>query len=181
MSRADSDLWRAKMRKAFSGFDVNGNGYITSDDIAAYKARTAEAFGYSTDSSQYTEYEAASDKWTGNMFSRLDKSGDDQISLEEFMQFFAEASEDDIAAWCDSYAAGIVALAASEDGLTKDEYVKFAVAHSSASEEEAEAGFAAIDTDGSGYISQAEFARFQVEFTVSTEDAAGNQMFGAVA
>jgi hypothetical protein len=123
-------MWLAKMRQAFAGFDINGNGYITTDDLDAHKARIAEAFGYTSDSAQYAEFAAAEDAWSGGMMSRLDKSGDDQISLDEWLEFWSEASDDDIAAWTDKFAAAVISLAASDEGLTKDEYVKFALATS---------------------------------------------------
>ena len=180
MSRADSELWTAKMTASFSGLDIDGDGLITAGDFEAMEGRLAEGFGHAPGSPEYERSDAVAKTWTADMMKTLDKSGDEQISLDEWLAFFSDASDEDLAAWCDQWAAGVCALGdAADDGqLSKTEYIAFAVA-SGASAEAAEAGFAAIDADGAGYITKDEFARFMLEYTSATGEAAGNQMLGA--
>lgn len=180
MSRADSELWTTKMTMSFQGIDSDGDGVITAADLDAFEERLAQGFGHTPGTPEYERSEAAGKAWTANLMDSLDKSGDDQISLEEWLAFFSDASDADMAAWCDQWAAGVCALGdADDDGqLSKSEYIAFALA-SGASQDVAEAGFAALDSDGSGYVSRDEFARFMLEYTTATEDAPGNQLLGA--
>ena len=181
MGRVDSELWKAKMASTFTALDANGNGYLTADDLWGQLARLAEAYGVSPGSGKYTEFEASARAWVDDMLNSMDKSGDDQISLDEFLEYFSEASNEAIKSWVDRYVGGIFIIAdADNDGkLTKDEYMRFVIAQGH-TETDAEAAFAALDADDTGYISRDEFVHHMFDYTVATEEAAGNKLFGAV-
>jgi Ca2+-binding EF-hand superfamily protein len=184
MSRRDSELWTAKLTGAFGAFDTNGNGYITAADLEAHKARTAAALNTSTDSAAYAAFDEGYKVWSDQMFADLDKDGDAQISVDEFVDFYSEASAEAITEMSERYGSGVLAMADADDDdqLSHEEYVRWAMAANGASEADAEAGFSALDANGNGYVTKDELVRSMVEFTAGVEKAAsGNEMFGPVA
>jgi Ca2+-binding EF-hand superfamily protein len=183
MGRRDSELWTAKMKVSFGAFDTDGDGYITAADLDAHKARTAAALNTSTDSAAYAAFDDGYKVWSDQMFAVLDKDGDAQVSVDEFVDFYSEASTEAIAEMVERYASGVLAMADADDDdqLTHEEYIRWAMAANGASEADAEAGFSAMDANGNGYVTKDELVRSMVEFTGGVEEVPGNEMFGPVA
>jgi Ca2+-binding EF-hand superfamily protein len=183
MGRQDSELWTTKLTGAFRSFDTDGDGYITAADLDADKAGVAAALNTDTDSDAYAAFEEGYKVWTDQMFADLDKDGDAQISLDEFLSFYSEASTEALADMCERYCSALLGMADadSDDRLSHEEYVRWAMAEGGASEADAEAAFSAIDANGNGYVSKDDLVRSMVEFTVSVEEAPGNELFGPVA
>jgi Ca2+-binding EF-hand superfamily protein len=183
MGRLDSELWKAKLTGAFRSFDKDVDGYITAADLDKDKARVAEALNTSTDSAAYATFEDGYKVWTDQMFAYLDKDGDGQISIDEFLSFYSEASTEAITEMSERYCAAlcVMADADSDDRLSHEEYVRWAMADGGASETDAEAAFGVIDADGDGYVTKENLVRSMVEFTAGVDEAAGNELFGPVA
>lgn len=184
MGRRDSELWTAKMTGSFHAFDTNGNGYITADDLEANKANVAAALNTSTDSAAYATFEDGYKVWADQMFANLDKDGDAHISLDEFLDFFSEASTEAITEMSEHYCAAVCAMADADDDdrLSHEEYVRWVMRSNGASEADAEAAFSAIDADGNGYVIKEDLVRAMVEFTAGVDETApGNELFGPVA
>jgi Ca2+-binding EF-hand superfamily protein len=131
----------------------------------------------------YATFEDAYKVWTDQMFAALDKDGDAQISLDEFLKFYGEASTEAITEMSEHYCAAVCAMADadSDDRLSHEEYVRWAMAAGGASEADAEAAFSAIDAGGDGYVIKEDLVRAMVEFTAGVDEAAGNELFGPVA
>ena len=181
MSRADSDVWKAKMTAAFASSDINANGYITIGDLEAMLVHVAATYDVSPDSPQFDEFRASANAGFDAMIDALDKDGDDQISLDEWLAYWGEVSDEDFEAWVNSYCEGIFVLSdADNDGrIDKDEYKRFVLASGNTNEDDAEASFAMLDADGTGYISKDELARFMLEFSAGTDDdLTGNRLLG---
>lgn len=181
MSRADSDVWKAKMTAGFASADVNGNGYITIDDLDAMLVRVAAMYDVSPDSPQFEEYRTLANAGFEAMIAALDKDSDARISLDEWLAYWGEVSDEDFEAYVNSYCDSMFVLSdADNDGrLDKDEYKRFVLASGNTNEEDAEAAFAMLDADGTGYISHDELARFMLEFSAGTDDdLPGNRLLG---
>lgn len=184
MGRIDSELWTKKLTHAFEGFDADRVGYITAADLDSSQAGITSAFGRSPDSPGYARYAEEAQAWRDAMMNRLDKDGDDRIGLDEFLSFYGNASVDEVADWAEHYVAGLCALADADDDsrLSEEEYIRWVVVADGATEAAAEAAFAALDADGTGYLTRDELAHAMVEFTTSEDrDTVGNELFGAIA
>ena len=183
MGRLDSELWRAKLTGVFSTWDRNGDGYITVADLDEDMTHVAAALNTSTDSAAFAMIEDVYKLWTDQIFADLDKDGDAQISLEEFLAFFGAASTEAITDLSERYCAAVCVMADADgdDRLSHAEYVRWAMAATGASEADAEAAFSALDTSGDGYITKEELLRAMVEYATSVDDAPGNELFGPVA
>ncbi len=183
MGRLDSELWRAKLTGVFSTWDRNGDGYITMADLDEDMTHVAAALNASPDSAAFAMIEDVYKVWTDQIFADLDKDGDAQISLEEFLGFFGGASREAITDLSERYCAAVCVMADADgdDRLSHEEYVRWAMAANGASEADAEAAFSALDADGNGYVTKEELLRAMVEYAVSVDEAPGNELFGPVA
>jgi Ca2+-binding EF-hand superfamily protein len=183
MGRLDSELWRAKLTSVFSTWDRNGDGYVTVADLNEDMTHVAAALNVSTDSAAFAMIEDVYKLWTDQIFAELDTNGDHQISLEEFLDFFGEASTEQITDLSERYCAAVCVMADADgdDRLDHEEYVRWAMAANGASEADAEAAFGVIDADANGYITKEELLHAMVEYAVSVEEAPGNELFGPVA
>ena len=183
MGRLDSELWRAKLTGVFSTWDRNGDGYISVADLDEDMTHVAAALNTSTDSAALAVIEDVYKVWADQIFADLDKDGDAQISVEEFLSFFGAASTEAITDLSERYCAAVCVMADADgdDRLSHAEYVRWAMAANGASEADAEAAFSALDTSGDGYITKEELLRAMVEYATSVDDAPGNELFGPVA
>jgi Ca2+-binding EF-hand superfamily protein len=168
---------------AFASFDKNGTGYFTAADLEADKARVAAALNTDTDAPAFAAFEAGYKVWSDQMLAAMDLDADGQITLEEFLNFYSEASIEAITEMSERYCAGVCVMADADgdDQLSHEEYVRWAMAEGGASKADAEAAFGAIDADGDGYVTKDELSQAMVEFTAGVEEALGNELFGPVA
>jgi Ca2+-binding EF-hand superfamily protein len=182
MSRTDSQLWTEKLTGAFNGFDIDGDGYITVGDLEAFEERGAQALGRNADSPTYARYTQEARAWRDQLVSQFDKNSDDRIDREEFLSFWGNASTDQVADLAQHYAAAVCVLADDDQDnqLSKDEYVRWATASQNIGQEDAEAGFTALDTNGNGYLTKDEIVRAFLEFTTAVDEAPANEMYGPV-
>ena len=180
MNRADSELWTKKFAIAFRTMDRGDNGYITVADVDAFDARGAEALGHRPGSPAYARYARETRVWRDRLWNRFDKNQDDRITLEEFLSFWGNATADEVAELAHHRAAAMCILADADDdnGLTEDEYIRWAIASQGVSKEIAQAGFAEVDADRNGRLTRDELARSFIEYITSVGEAPANRMFG---
>jgi Ca2+-binding EF-hand superfamily protein len=152
-------------------------------DLDEDMTHVAAALNTSTDSAAFAMIEDVYKVWADQIFADLDKDGDAQISLEEFLSFFGAASTEAITDLSERYCAAVCVMADADgdDRLSHAEYVRWAMAANGASEADAAAAFSALDTSGDGYITKEELLRAMVEYATSVDDAPGNELFGPVA
>jgi len=182
MSRTDSPLWTEKLTNSFNSYDVDGDGYITVGDLEAFEERGARALGHDVNSPQYARYTEEMRAWRDQLLSQFDKNSDDRIDREEFLSFWDNASTDQVADVAQHSAAALTILADDDQDnqLSRDEYVRWATASNNVSQEHAEAGFAALDTNGNGYLTRDEIARSMLEYTTAVDETPANEMFQPV-
>ena len=107
MRRLDSELWRAKMTSVFTTWDRNGDGYVTVADLDEDMTHVAAALNASADSAAFEDVYKV---WTDQIFAELDKNGDAQISLDEFLGFFGAASVEAITDLSERYCAAVCVM-----------------------------------------------------------------------
>lgn len=179
-----SELQKAKIPNLFHMFDTDINGMIEEADILRIIDTCAGRMGWEKGGEDYEEFKTHFlSMWIG-MVSLADKNQDDQVSLDEFLEFF-----DDLLKRPDDFQVVIGGLGGAIFGtfdmnfdgeLTLGEYKEFYAAMGLNSNFATDI-FSRLDLDTNGRISIRELNTLLDEFFRSPDSTApGNFLFGPV-
>jgi Ca2+-binding EF-hand superfamily protein len=177
-----SGILQRKLTKDFNSIDFDRDGMVSKDDMQRFAENVCQEFNQSSDSEKCRMFQQGCMQWWEKLESALDKDNNQQISLEEYVSGYTNASEAQIQAILDPYVDGLYALIDSDDDqrITKDEFARLERA-AGVPEAEIDGVFGRLDVDKTGYLSKGEFSTYIQQFYRSTdEDAPGNSLLGEV-
>ncbi|THA44564.1 EF-hand domain-containing protein [Streptomyces sp. A1136] len=167
----------------FKGADVDGDGFITQQDVRMMSERYIAARDTAPDSPTARRLTEKMDEFWTNVIAPLDQDCDGKVDLREMTEGFKRALTDpalypeQIEPVTDCFF-DLVDL----NGNGKIEQEEFQLMFNSISrvpDEDSAEVFAALDRDGSGALDRAEFHQAVREFFYGNDpDAAANHLFG---
>ncbi|MGB8690664.1 MAG: EF-hand domain-containing protein [Microcoleus sp.] len=158
-----SQLLQKKHTKNFQVYDLDGSGFVELADLERCARNIAKLRKWEPDSSEFLELKAKYLAIWKNFWQPADCSGDDKVSLEEYLK----VADTSISNFCNSTVlqeahqnkATVIfdILDASNDGqISLAEYKQFFVAIG-LTQKDAETAFAHLDRDADGHISRDEY------------------------
>jgi len=177
-------LLERKHDRCFGHIDVNGNGFVESDDVVALATRLLDAFNEPADGEKgRTIIDAFHDFWEA-LISAIDLDGDRRIAPSEWragmVGAFVEAEGGFEAALRPAVHAMMNLADTTGDGVVGPEEFRVLQAALGTTAEAADAGFAAMDTDGSGTLTVDELVEASRQYYTSSDEGAGNRLFGPI-
>ena len=174
-----SELKRAKLRRMFSVYDYDDNGFIERSDYEAVIANLAGARQLEPGSSTYEELKRSYLSVWEWLRREADTDHDGRVSFEEMLHYNERVTHDPRLFQEQVVALGDLLfelLDRDRDGhVTRQEYHEFATCLRFQPGE----AFSKLDVDGKGRLSKPEVHRRIHEFYFSDlEDAPGNWLFG---
>ncbi|MFC8795015.1 EF-hand domain-containing protein [Streptomyces cinereoruber] len=170
----------------FRGADVDGDGFITQEDVRMMSARYIDARGTAPDSATARLLTEQMDGFWTNVIAPMDQDGDGKVDLREMTEGFNGVLTDpalypqQIAPVTDCFF-DLVDLNA--DGkIDQAEFQQMFDSVAGVPGEDCAEIFAALDRDGSGALDRAEFHQALAEFFYGNDpDAPANHLFGRIA
>ncbi|CAM5396636.1 EF-hand domain-containing protein OS=Streptomyces tendae OX=1932 GN=GUR47_35540 PE=4 SV=1 [Streptomyces tendae] len=169
----------------FRGADVDGDGFITQQDVRMMSERYIAARRATPGSASARTLTEQMDVFWTNVIAPMDQDGDGRVDLREMTEGFRRVLTDaalypqQIAPVADCFF-DLVDL----NGDGKIDQAEFQLMFDSVAGvpgEDCAAVFAALDRDGSGALDRAEFHQALTEFFYgSNPDAPANHLFGRV-
>lgn len=179
-----SELQLVKLPNFFHMFDADNNGQIEAADVEKIIDACAQRKGWAKTDAGYTEFHNEIYGLWIAMTTMADKNQDDQLSFEEFSEFFDNLMQeedtfldvinglsDSLFGAFDSNSNGMLSAAEFEDfyltvGLRIDTAAMV---------------YAGLDLDADGDISIEELRKLTNQFFISQDrNAAGNVLFGPI-
>ncbi|MEU7719386.1 EF-hand domain-containing protein [Streptomyces tibetensis] len=174
-----------KYGRWFRGADVDGDGFITQQDVRMMSERYIAARRTAPDSTTARRLTAGMDEFWTNVIAPLDRDGDGKVDLREMVEGFKQALTDPA-----QYPQQIEPVTncffdlVDLDGNGKIEQDEFQLMFNSVSgapREDCAEVFAALDRDGSGALDRAEFHQAVSEFFYGNDpEAPANHLFGRI-
>ncbi|WP_026212542.1 EF-hand domain-containing protein [Longispora albida] len=169
----------------FRGADVDGDGFITQDDVRMMSERYIAARGTAPGSSTARQLTDGMDGFWANVIAPMDQDGDGKVDVREMTEGFRRVLTDramypeQIAPVTNCFF-DLVDL--NGDGtISMAEFQQMFDSVAGVSSEDCAAVFTALDHDGSGALSRAEFHQAVTEFFYGNDpDAPANHLFGKV-
>ncbi len=177
-----SELQLIKLPNFFHMFDADHNGQINSADFEAIIEACAQRKGWAKTDAGYTEFHNGIYGLWLAMTTMADKNQDDQLTFEEFSEFFDNLMQDEetfidvINGLSDSL---FGAFDSNANGmLSADEFEDFYLTVGLRLDTAAMI-YAGLDLDADGDISIAELRKLTTQFFLSEDhNATGNVLFG---
>lgn len=175
-------LQRRKLSRAFEFLDVDGDGFIEQDDLAALGTRLLGRFDEPPTSPKAQHLATTFERFWQTLVSGLDADHDGRISPDEYRDCI-DAAYIDGPHFEQMFRPGIeaVAILCDTDGDGRIGLSEFRLVHEAFGIEpaETEAAFRQLDTDHDGTLTITEFVHAATEFYVGNNPgAAGNSFFG---
>lgn len=174
-----------KYAQWFRGADVDGDGFITQQDVRMMSERYIAARGTAPDSSTARRLAEGMDGFWANVIAPMDQDGDGQVDLREMTEGFRRVLTDralyseQIEPVTDCF---FELVDLNRDG--KIDQAEFQLMFDSVAAvpgEDCAAVFAALDLDGSGGLDRTEFHQAVEEFFYGDDpEAPANHLFGKV-
>jgi Ca2+-binding EF-hand superfamily protein len=169
----------------FRGADVDGDGFITQQDVRAMSERYIAARDTAPDSATARRLTEGMDEFWTNVIAPMDQDGDGKVDLREMTEGFRSVLTDpalyprQIAPVTNCFF-DLVDLNA--DGkIDQAEFQQMFDSVAGVPGEDCATVFAALDRDGSGGLDRAEFHQALTEFFYGNDpDAPANHLFGRV-
>ncbi|MGW7262280.1 EF-hand domain-containing protein [Streptomyces sp. NPDC054842] len=175
-----------KYRQWFRGADVDGDGFITQQDVRRMSERYIVARGTAPDSATARRLTEGMDGFWTNVIAPMDQDGDGKVDLREMSEGFKRVLIDPAL-----YPEQIEPVSNcffdlvdlnGDDKIDQAEFQQMFDAVAGVPGEDCAAVFAALDGDGSGALDRAEFHQALTEFFYGNErDAPANHLFGRIA
>lgn len=170
----------------FRGADVDGDGFITQQDVRLMSERYIAARDTAPDAATARLLTEAMDGFWTNVIAPMDQDGDGKVDLREMTDGFRRVLTDpaqypeQIEPVTD-YFFDLADL--NGDGkIDQAEFQQMYLSVAGVPGEDCAAVFAALDRDGSGALDRAEFHQAVAEFFYGDDpDAPANHLFGRVA
>ncbi|MCX5205504.1 EF-hand domain-containing protein [Streptomyces sp. NBC_00237] len=169
----------------FKGADVDGDGFITQQDVRMMSERYIAARGAAPDSTTSRQLSEGMDGFWMNVIAPMDQDGDGKVDLREMTEGFRRVLTDpalypeQIAPVTDRFF-DLVDL--NGDGkIDQAEFQQMFDSVAGVPGEDCASVFAALDRDGSGALDRAEFHQAITEFFYGDDpDAPANHLFGRI-
>ncbi|MFF3489559.1 EF-hand domain-containing protein [Streptomyces sp. NPDC002701] len=170
----------------FRGADIDGDGFITRQDVRMMSERYITARAAAPDSATARQLTEQMDEFWANVIAPMDQDGDGKVDQREMTEGFRRVLTDpalypqQIAPVTNCFF-DLVDLNA--DGkIDQAEFQQMFDSVAGVPGEDCAAVFAALDRDGSGALDRAEFHQAVTEFFYGNDpDAPANHLFGRVA
>ncbi|MFE9455027.1 EF-hand domain-containing protein [Streptomyces sp. NPDC006739] len=174
-----------KYAQWFRGADVDGDGFITQQDVRMMSERYIAARGTTPDSETARLLTERMDGFWTTVIAPMDQDGDGKVDLREMTEGFRRALTDpalypqQVEPVTDCFF-DLVDL--NGDGqIDQTEFQQMFDAVAGVPSEDCAAVFAALDRDGSGALDRAEFHQAVTEFFYGNNPhAPANHLFGRV-
>ncbi|MER5737622.1 MULTISPECIES: EF-hand domain-containing protein [unclassified Streptomyces] len=179
-------LQNLKYAQWFKGADVDGDGFITQDDVRMMSERYISARGAAPDSASARLLTEGMDGFWRNVIAPMDQDGDGRVDLREMTEGFRRVLTDpalypqQVEQVTDCFF-DLVDL--NGDGtIDQAEFRQMFDAVAGVPGDDCAMVFAALDRDGSGALDRAEFHQALKEFFYGDDPGApANHLFGRVA
>ncbi|WP_030593475.1 EF-hand domain-containing protein [Streptomyces globisporus] len=181
-----TDLRDLKYSQWFKGADVDGDGFITRQDVLQMGKRFSDARGDAAQSATGRRLTEELETFWNQVIAPMDQDGDGQVDLQEMTAGFRRALTDP-----NLYQQQIQLVAdcffdlIDLDGNGKIDQSEFGQIFGLAGNipiEDCAPVFAALDRDGSGALDRSEFHQALTEFFYGNDpDASANHLFGKIA
>ncbi|MFI5809271.1 EF-hand domain-containing protein [Streptomyces sp. NPDC051561] len=170
----------------FRGADIDGDGFITQQDVRKMSERYITARGTAPDSVTSRRLTEGMDTFWANVIAPMDQDGDGKVDLREMTEGFRRVLTDP-ALYPDQIEPvtncffDLVDL--NGDGMIDQvEFQQMFASVAGVPGRDCAAVFAALDRDGSGALDRAEFHQALTEFFYGNDpDAPANHLFGKFA
>ena len=166
------EFWIMKMKTGFMWHDVNGDGYITTDDFASWIREMAKLFPDMTEE-QKKILEAKHGRVWGDLLDGEGKGPDYKVTESMYIEkFFNVVSKEGAEAmmrkeWQNNF----TVMDTNQDGMiSKAEHRRFFEARKQIDPNGAIVAFSAIDKDMDGVISRDEYVEAAMEFFFNFSD-----------
>jgi Ca2+-binding EF-hand superfamily protein len=174
-----SEFHQAKLRRHHAVCDWDGSGAVTQQDFESIADRFAELRGEAPGSPVHQQLvDGFRSIWT-TYWAPTDTSNDGEVTTDEFIAGITAAVDAGVRS--DDVLLPLLYEMTDADGsgqLSPEEHARFLGAFK-ISAEDAAATFAALDVDGDGVISKAEFIEAGAKFFFFDDpDAPGNLFWG---
>jgi len=176
-----TELRRRKLEKVFGSFDVDQDGIIDGLDITAMAQIWCDTYEAAPMSEEWRKIHSAAARMWRDIRGETDLDGVKRVTRKGFVAWMAEpdfAEFVERAAIPFSLAVFDVADKDRDGRITMPEMMA-AQSKSGMSEAETKAAFDLLDTDGDGYVSDAQYAQAARDFYLSDDpEAPGNKIAG---
>ncbi|MFH9709596.1 EF-hand domain-containing protein [Streptomyces luteogriseus] len=169
----------------FRGADVDGDGFITQQDVRAMSERYIAARGTASDSATARRLIEGMDGFWTSVIAPMDQDGDGKVDLREMTEGFRSVLTDP--ALYPQHIAPVTncffdLVDLNADGkIDRAEFQQMFGSVAGVPGEDCATIFAALDRDGSGGLDRAEFHQALTEFFYGNDpDAPANHLFGRV-
>ncbi len=172
---SDPDLRARNIDAAFTVYDIDADGFLTSGDLMALGALACELL-HITGSPRATAILDGHASWWEQLRADCDADGDGRVSRAEFIQAMISGGGDPQAHYDQQLARLQMLLAAALDGdgdgfIEQAEYVTALSATPGLDPQVLLATFARLDSDGDGRITCEEYAAASAQFFLSSDPA----------
>jgi Ca2+-binding EF-hand superfamily protein len=173
-SMNDPSLLERNIDAAFTIFDIDADGFLTSADLMALGALACEQLRI-TGSPQAAALLDSHAAWWEQLRADCDADGDGRISRAEFAHAILSGDGDPQAYYSQQLAKlqGLIAQALDADGDGFIEQAEYLTAFDAPGMDRQAvlAAFERLDADGDGRISREEYAAFAAQFFLSSDQA----------
>ncbi|MFC8125755.1 EF-hand domain-containing protein [Streptomyces sp. NPDC057302] len=179
-------LQDSKYGQWFRGADVDGDGFITQQDVRKMSERYLAARDTEPDSPTFHLLTEKMDLFWTNVIAPMDQDGDGKVDLREMAEGFTRVLTDPAL-----YPEQIEPVSncffdlvdLNGDGkIDQAEFQQMFDSVAGVPSQDCAAVFAALDGDGSGALNRAEFHQALTEFFYGNDpDAPANHLFGRIA
>jgi Ca2+-binding EF-hand superfamily protein len=179
-----SDFDEQKAENSFQVFDTDGDGVAGRSEIDLAAERAGKAFGHKPGSPAMQSLAKANARlW--QLLAVVDTDNDDQITLAEYKAALPSlVANPSFAAALNALFDALVQIADGDDDgkLTRDEYVRLFKVRAGLSEDEADAAFDRIDSNGDGFVTAEELKATIREYYLDHDpDSSGSWLLGVPA
>ncbi len=176
-----SELLDRKLKHFFTLMDRDGSATLELNDYLTTADSVANAFGLVAGSAEHDELRRSFTRFWEDIVKPMDTDGTGQVSFDEYLAAYNTGVVDNAQSYAQikPISDAIIAIAGGPDGKITADNFALALSGYGVPQPECRAAFAALDKDGSGFLSQDELQEAIEEYFLGTDpDLPGNALFG---